>query len=71
MKKLLGILFNVGNFLYKMGVDKGDFIREINGKKIKNVKDLLNILDNVPLSVDKYHITIEKNGELIDFSVNR
>jgi S1-C subfamily serine protease len=54
-----------------MGVDKGDFIREINGKKIKNVKDLLNILDNVPLSVDKYHITIEKNGELIDFSVNR
>ena len=62
---------NIGNFLYKMGVDKGDFIREINGKKIKNVKDLLNILDNVPLSVDKYHITIEKNGELIDFSVNR
>ena len=33
--------------------------QKIEGKKIKNVKDLLEILDSVPLSVDKYHITIE------------
>jgi serine protease Do len=49
------------SFLYDLGVKRGDSLISINGKKFRNVNELLKILDEIKRVVD-YNIVIKRNG---------
>ncbi|MBW2147520.1 MAG: DegQ family serine endoprotease [Deltaproteobacteria bacterium] len=52
----------------KAGIKRGDIILELNGKQIKNVKELLNIAASLPVG-RKIEIKVWREGETLDLNL--